>query len=413
MTAAPQAPPTSGSPQSVFVTPTTSLVFDLIVVHPRLQPGHRRGAERAHGPLQADGVGITLAARLLGRPLRGRTTGVALTEALAALAAREGYRIFLLGATPGVAAEAGRVWAARYPGLQIAGAYPGSPAEDEREEIAVRISAGAADLLFVAFGAPAQDLWIARNRAALPTVRLAMGVGGVFDYVTGRAPLAPPLVRRVGLEWLYRLYRQPWRWRRQLALPVFVVAVLGQRLGVIEADPMKGPHERHTAGAGGAVRRVGARGRPARRARDDAELVNQALLGTPAEVLESRARGAGGVRLPDYTGWMRAPTATAPAETGGRVRVAAQRADLRILGADGAPTGETTPAYAGADLPLATDAAAAGMEGVVVVTLPDGREAIAEPGRPRRPPSPTIAARPPPCWTRRAPSSTRRTCGAA
>jgi N-acetylglucosaminyldiphosphoundecaprenol N-acetyl-beta-D-mannosaminyltransferase len=139
-----------------------------------------------------------------------------------------------------VAAEAGRIWAARYPGLQIAGAYPGSPAEDEREEIAARIAAGAADLLFVAFGAPAQDLWIARNRAALPTVRLAMGVGGVFDYVTGRAPLAPPLVRRVGLEWLYRLYRQPWRWRRQLALPIFALAVLGQRFGLVEADPTKG-----------------------------------------------------------------------------------------------------------------------------------------------------------------------------
>jgi N-acetylglucosaminyldiphosphoundecaprenol N-acetyl-beta-D-mannosaminyltransferase len=187
-----------------------------------------------------DGVGIILAARVLGRPLRGRTTGVGLTEALAALAARQGYRLFLLGAAPGVAAEAGRIWAARYPGLQIAGAYPGSPAEDEREEIAARIAAGAADLLFVAFGAPAQDLWIARNRAALPTVRLAMGVGGVFDYVTGRAPLAPPLVRRVGLEWLYRLYRQPWRWRRQLALPIFALAVLGQRFGLVEADPTKG-----------------------------------------------------------------------------------------------------------------------------------------------------------------------------
>jgi N-acetylglucosaminyldiphosphoundecaprenol N-acetyl-beta-D-mannosaminyltransferase len=187
-----------------------------------------------------DGMGIILAARVLGRPLRGRTTGVGLTEALAALAARQGYRLFLLGAAPGVAAEAGRIWAARYPGLQIAGAYPGSPAEDEREEIAARIAAGAADLLFVAFGAPAQDLWIARNRAALPTVRLAMGVGGVFDYVTGRAPLAPPLVRRVGLEWLYRLYRQPWRWRRQLALPIFALAVLGQRFGLVEADPTKG-----------------------------------------------------------------------------------------------------------------------------------------------------------------------------
>ena len=88
-----------------------------------------------------DGAGIILASVLLGQRLRGRTTGVALTDALAALAAREGYRLFLLGAEPGVAAEAGRAWAARYPGLHVAGAYPGSPAEDERDEIAARITA--------------------------------------------------------------------------------------------------------------------------------------------------------------------------------------------------------------------------------------------------------------------------------
>ncbi|HMA34618.1 MAG TPA: WecB/TagA/CpsF family glycosyltransferase, partial [Chloroflexia bacterium] len=179
-----------------------------------------------------DGIGIILASAVLGRRLRGRTTGVALTEALCALAAQAGYRLFLLGAQPGVAAEAGRRWAARYPGLQIAGAYPGSPAEDERAEITARITAAEADLLFVAFGAPAQDLWIAANRAALPSVRLAMGVGGVFDYLTGRVPLAPPVLRQAGLEWLYRLYKQPWRWRRMQALPAFAAAVLGQRLGV-------------------------------------------------------------------------------------------------------------------------------------------------------------------------------------
>ncbi|MDQ2809010.1 MAG: WecB/TagA/CpsF family glycosyltransferase [Chloroflexota bacterium] len=183
-----------------------------------------------------DGAGIMLAARLLGGPLRGRTTGVALTERLAALAAAEGHRLFLLGAAPGVAAEAGRLWAVRYPGLPIAGAYPGSPAESEQEEITARITAAGADLLFVAFGAPAQDQWIARNAAALPTVRLALGVGGVFDYLTGRVPLAPLRWRQLGLEWLYRLYQQPWRWRRMLALPTFVLAVLGQRYGMRNAE---------------------------------------------------------------------------------------------------------------------------------------------------------------------------------
>jgi N-acetylglucosaminyldiphosphoundecaprenol N-acetyl-beta-D-mannosaminyltransferase len=206
----------------------------------------------------ADGVGIIWAARLLGRPIRERTTGVALVPRLADLAAREGYRLFLLGAGPGVAEAAGRVLVARYPGLQIAGThagspaeaeaagrvlvdrYPGlqiagthagSPAEAEAAAIAARITASRADLLFVAFGAPAQDLWIARHAALLPTVRLAMGVGGVYDYLSGRVPLAPSLWRRLGLEWLYRLIHQPWRWRRMLALPRFVLAVAAQRFG--------------------------------------------------------------------------------------------------------------------------------------------------------------------------------------
>ena len=187
-----------------------------------------------------DGAGIILGSLILGQRLRGRTTGVALTEELAAQAARAGYRLFLLGAQPGVAAEAGRIWMRRYPGLQVAGAYPGSPHDAECEEITARITAAEADLLFVAFGAPAQDLWIAHNRAALPTVRLAMGVGGVFDYVTGRVPLAPPSLRRVGLEWLYRLYKQPWRWRRMLALPAFALAVFGQRLGLVRLPASRG-----------------------------------------------------------------------------------------------------------------------------------------------------------------------------
>ena len=177
-----------------------------------------------------DGVGLIWAARLLGQPLRGRTTGVALVGRLAELAAGQGYRLFLLGAAPGVAAEAAAVLTARYPGLTIAGTWAGSPAPEEEEALAERITASRADILFVAYGAPRQDLWIARNKGRLPGVRLALGVGGVYDYLTGRVPLAPPLWRRVGLEWLYRLIHQPWRWRRMLALPRFVGLVLAQRL---------------------------------------------------------------------------------------------------------------------------------------------------------------------------------------
>jgi N-acetylglucosaminyldiphosphoundecaprenol N-acetyl-beta-D-mannosaminyltransferase len=178
----------------------------------------------------ADGVGIIWAARLLGRPIRERTTGVALVPRLAELAAREGYRLFLLGAAPGVAEAAGRVLVARYPGLQIAGTYAGSPADPDAEAIAARITASRAERRLVAFGAPALELTIARQAARLPTVRQAKGDGGVYDYLSGRVPLAPPLWRRLGLEWLYRLLHQPWRWRRMLALPRFVLAVGAQKL---------------------------------------------------------------------------------------------------------------------------------------------------------------------------------------
>ena len=199
------------------------------VMTARRDPAFRAVLNRA-ALATPDGAGIIAAAALLGRPLRGRTTGVALSAHLMALAAREGYRVFLLGAAPGVAAEAAQIWSARYPGLIVAGTHAGSPALAEAAGITRAVTAARADLLFVAFGAPRQDLWIAAHAAELSTVRLAMGVGGVFDYVTGRVPLAPPLWRRLGLEWLYRLIRQPWRWRRQLALPHFVLLVLWQRL---------------------------------------------------------------------------------------------------------------------------------------------------------------------------------------
>ena len=173
-----------------------------------------------------DGGGLLLAARLWGRPLREQVRGTDLVYRLAALGAREGHRWYLLGAAPGVARMAGRRLAARYPGLQIVGAAPGSPdaGDDDATRAAVR-GAAPIDVLLVAYGAPAQELWMARNVRAL-RVPVAMGVGGVLDYIAGRAPRAPRWLREMGLEWLFRLVRYPWRWRRQLALPRFAAQVI-------------------------------------------------------------------------------------------------------------------------------------------------------------------------------------------
>jgi N-acetylglucosaminyldiphosphoundecaprenol N-acetyl-beta-D-mannosaminyltransferase len=125
-----------------------------------------------------------------------------------------------------VAAEAAAILQQQYPGLIIAGAYAGSPDPAENEAIVRRINDSRADMLFVAYGAPRQDKWIARNKEALTTVRLAMGVGGSLDFITGRSVRAPHWLQQLGLEWLYRLIREPWRWRRMLALPRFALKVM-------------------------------------------------------------------------------------------------------------------------------------------------------------------------------------------
>jgi N-acetylglucosaminyldiphosphoundecaprenol N-acetyl-beta-D-mannosaminyltransferase len=132
----------------------------------------------------------------------------------------------LLGAAEGVAAEAAAIFQKRNPNLIIAGTYSGSPAESENAAIVEMINASRADVLLVAYGAPKQDKWIFRNRDALETVRVAIGVGGSLDFVTGKSTRAPVWVQKFGLEWLHRLILEPWRWRRMLALPRFVLAVL-------------------------------------------------------------------------------------------------------------------------------------------------------------------------------------------
>lgn len=174
-----------------------------------------------------DGVPVLWAARLLRRPLGERVTGVDLVEQGAALAATRGYRVFLLGAAPGVADAAAAALVQRYPRLCIAGTYappigPFTAEEDARMVAAVR--AARPHLLFVAFGAPRQELWIHAHLDDL-AVPVCVGVGGTFNFLSGAIPRAPVWMRRAGLEWAHRLAQEPGRlWRRYLVhdLPLFL-----------------------------------------------------------------------------------------------------------------------------------------------------------------------------------------------
>lgn len=172
-----------------------------------------------------DGTGVVWAARRQGCALAGPVAGVDLVQPIAAMCARRSWRLFLLGAQPGVAAELASALQASNPGLTVA-AHAGGPAPSFDAETLALIEGHHTDVLLVAYGAPAQELWIDRLRDRL-AVSVAMGVGGAFDFLTGRVPRAPAWMRRAGLEWLHRLARQPWRVRRMAVLPVYALKVLG------------------------------------------------------------------------------------------------------------------------------------------------------------------------------------------
>ncbi len=172
----------------------------------------------------ADGIGVVWAARRQGCSMSGPVTGIDLIPPLAALSARHGFRLFLLGAAPGVAAEVAAQLRAAHPQLEVA-SHPGSPDPSSDDETLTLIRAHRTQVLLVAFGAPKQELWIDRLKDRLGPV-VGIGVGGAFDYLTGRVRRAPVWMRRAGLEWLYRLVRQPWRLRRMAVLPVYAIKVL-------------------------------------------------------------------------------------------------------------------------------------------------------------------------------------------
>ncbi len=178
-----------------------------------------------------DTVGLLLVARRRGAQLAERVTGVELIEHLARRAAGEELSVYLLGGAEGAAADAAAVLEARFPGLRIAGVRNGYFAPEESAQIAAEIRASGAALLLAGLGSPRQERWLAEFLAATGA-GAGIGVGGSFDVIGGRAERAPVIWRRLGVEWLYRLVKEPQRWRRQLALPYFVWLIALDTLGL-------------------------------------------------------------------------------------------------------------------------------------------------------------------------------------
>lgn len=169
-----------------------------------------------------DGVGVVKGAAMLGTPLKEKTPGIEFAARLMGKMAQQGKSLYLLGAKPGVAELAGQRLTQRYPGLRIAGTHDGYFKEDGPVVEAIRQSG--ADVVFVCLGAPKQELWMAKNGSATGA-HLLCGLGGSLDVFAGVVARAPKFWSDHGLEWFYRLCKEPRRIGRMMKLPLFLVHV--------------------------------------------------------------------------------------------------------------------------------------------------------------------------------------------
>ncbi len=160
-----------------------------------------------------DSQGILSMGAYTGQKVPERLTGIDTLISLCEILT-EADSVFLLGAAPGIAEQAAIALIAKNPHLHIAGTFAGTPADTFAPTIIEQVNAVHPDVLFVAYGAPQQDLWISTYLKDMPSVRIAMGVGGAFDFLSGKRKRAPVFLQKMGLEWLWRLVQEPSRFPR-------------------------------------------------------------------------------------------------------------------------------------------------------------------------------------------------------
>jgi len=232
------------------VTPNPEI---LVIAHEN--PEFKKVLNRAD-LASADGIGVLLAAKILGKSLKERFTGVDLVKDLCKRVVGKPITVGFLGGRDSVAEKTAECLGTQYPSLKIVFAAPEWPSELKVENGKLKIEndtkkksqllrpcpwepwrSGAnsqlyIDILFVAYGAPKQEIWISENLEKIP-VKIAIGVGGAFDYISGRVRRAPAFIQSIGLEWLYRLVGQPWRIKRQLSLLKFIWLVIKEKVSKI------------------------------------------------------------------------------------------------------------------------------------------------------------------------------------
>lgn len=177
-----------------------------------------------------DGVGIIHAANILKTPLKERLPGIDVTTSILECMARDGKSVFLLGAKPGVAEKAAEAMEKQFPGLVICGTQDGYFKDDA--PVIEMINEAKPDFLLVCLGAPKQEIWMARNAGKL-NVGFMGGLGGTLDVFAGVTKRAPKIWQDLGLEWLYRCVKEPWRFKRAAKLPKFMLKAIGKRLRTI------------------------------------------------------------------------------------------------------------------------------------------------------------------------------------
>lgn len=175
--------------------------------------------------LTADGIGVVYASKILGNPIKSRAAGFDIACELLDRISETGHRLYLFGGKPGIAEQAKSMLEKKYPFIQIVGTRDGYFEEEKSTEIINEINSVGTDILFVCLGAPKQEKWIYKYSDRI-NARVLMGIGGSLDVFAGEVERAPEVWCKYGLEWLYRLIKEPWRFKRMLALPKFALTVL-------------------------------------------------------------------------------------------------------------------------------------------------------------------------------------------
>lgn len=205
------------SPHSVY-TPNSEIIMQAY------QNAEFRDLLNRADMLTADGIGVVYASRILHRPIAERAAGFDIASLVLERIAESGYKLFLFGGKPGVAEQAQVKLQEKYEFLNIVGTQKDNFSSEEEPAIVEKINRSGADIVFVCLGAPAQECWIDRNMKNM-RAKVLMGIGGSLDVFAGNVERAPERWCNLGLEWLYRLIKEPWRIGRMMALPKFAVTV--------------------------------------------------------------------------------------------------------------------------------------------------------------------------------------------